>query len=204
MEKKFIASRGKTYKHRGYPHRGWHHPRQAALSKRLTKHIKNGLIVEIGVFGGVSLLNIAEQCMTNGTRMVGIDPWELTVPNDGHGKKLSNYRFMKGNLVDARNNLIKICKELKYDHISLIKDFSHLAVGTFEDATIDLLYIDGEHTYNAVKMDLELWFSKMKQNSVIWGDDWHKDGVRKAVDEFCKGNGLKYETEANSFIIKLT
>ena len=48
-----------------------------------------------------------------------------------------------------------------------------------------LLYIDGEHTYNAVKMDLELWHPKMKHKSTIWGDDWNILGVRQAVNEFC-------------------
>lgn len=204
MEKKFIENKGKTYYHKGYAHRGWHKESQATLSKNLTKDIKDGLIVEIGVFGGVSILNIAEHCKTNNTKIIGIDPWELTIPNDDNGKKLSTYRFREENLIDARTNLEMICTKLRYDHISLIKDFSHRAVNSFSDLSIDLLYIDGEHTYNAVKMDLDLWYPKMKHKATIWGDDWHIPGVRQAVNEFCDAQKLQYQVEANSFVIKLS
>ena len=37
-----------------------------------------GLIVEIGVFAGLSLLTIAEACKANSVRIVGIDLWDST------------------------------------------------------------------------------------------------------------------------------
>lgn len=49
------------------------------------------------------------------------------------------------------------------------------AVNSFEDASIDLLHIDGSHTYEAVKHDFQTWRKKVKPDGAIFfhdiGDD---------------------------------
>lgn len=41
------------------------------------------------------------------------------------------------------------------------------AIDRFEDNSIDLLHIDGYHTYEAVKHDFESWIGKMSENGII-------------------------------------
>jgi hypothetical protein len=41
------------------------------------------------------------------------------------------------------------------------------AVGHFEDETIDLLHIDGLHTYEAVQEDFNNWYSKVSPGGII-------------------------------------
>lgn len=57
----------------------------------------------------------------------------------------------------------------------LRKDFND-AVADFEDASLDLIHIDGLHTYEAVKNDYERWLPKAAQNSVIL---FHDTNVRE-------------------------
>ena len=41
------------------------------------------------------------------------------------------------------------------------------ALQRFEDGSIDLLHIDGNHEYESVKKDFEKWFPKLKKGGTI-------------------------------------
>jgi len=68
----------------------------------------------------------------------------------------------------------EVLQNLKEHHDPLYGSFSRLvqssfqeAVNHFPDRTIDLLHIDGCHTYEAVKQDFETWLPKMSDQGVI-------------------------------------
>lgn len=67
--------------------------------------------------------------------------------------------------------------ENKYTGIGhvLRKDFND-AAADFENRTLDLIHIDGLHTYEAVKNDYETWLPKACENSVIL---FHDTNVRE-------------------------
>ena len=62
----------------------------------------------------------------------------------------------------------------------------------FEDESCDVVYIDMEHTYEAVKKDIESWLPKVKYGGYIAGHDYtiHAPGVQKAVHEFFPKNKI--------------
>jgi hypothetical protein len=51
----------------------------------------------------------------------------------------------------------------------------------------DFIYVDGDHSYEAVKKDLEASFKLLKRQGVLSGHDIDQIGVTRAVFEFCKG-----------------
>lgn len=68
----------------------------------------------------------------------------------------------------------EIYEEVRAAHDCLYSDFSKLlrmrfqeALTSFADGSVDLLHIDGLHTYEAVKEDFESWLPKMSSSSVI-------------------------------------
>ncbi len=92
------------------------------------------------------------------------------------------YRFAKNNL-NSFNNKIDFIKKRSDNAISDIPD------------GFDFIYIDGDHSYDSVKKDIELYFPKLRDGGVISGHDFSGEysGLVKAVIEFSEKNNLKLE-----------
>jgi hypothetical protein len=59
---------------------------------------------------------------------------------------------------------------------------------------LDFVYIDGDHEYEGVKKDIELYYLKVKKGGIIGGHDYNYSpwpGVTKAVNEFVKNRDIK-------------
>ena len=71
-----------------------------------------------------------------------------------------------------------------------------------QDNSVDAIFIDGDHRYEAVSKDLPFWWSKLRIGGWLLGDDYASchPGTTKAVDEFAHKNNLKLEflTKHNS------
>ena len=64
------------------------------------------------------------------------------------------------------------------------------------DNSLDLVFLDGNHTYDGVKADLLGWWPKLKSTgSIMCGDDYRPKhaGVIKAVDEWAEENHHQLE-----------
>lgn len=141
------------------------------------KYIKStDTVVEIGSFQGVSSRTIALHC----NKLYCVDPWEWQAT------------------VDAEKVFDSILKD--YPNINKIKSNSVEASKLFEDNSLDLVYIDGDHSYDAIMQDISAWFKKVKINGYIAGHDNYIDDVRRAVTN---NFGENYETFSDtSWIIQ--
>lgn len=77
-----------------------------------------------------------------------------------------------------------------FNNIIKIKNTSKEAFDNWIYNKVDLVYIDGCHTYEAVKEDISLWINKINSGGIIAGHDYgfHENwtefpGVKQAVDE---------------------
>jgi predicted O-methyltransferase YrrM len=75
----------------------------------------------------------------------------------------------------------------------LLREKSWDAAERFEDKSLDLVYIDGDHTYQGVVKDLASWFPRVRKGGMICGDDIRWPGVKMAVDEFFLRLGKDYQ-----------
>ncbi|GAG75308.1 unnamed protein product [marine sediment metagenome] len=103
--------------------------------------------------------------------------------------------------LDLKGNIFIVAKQLADKRlISYINKIiwkimkSADAVNLIPD-NLDFVYIDGNHSYEYVLRDIELYFPKVKEGGVVGGHDYHNESkareVKKAVDEFTKKNQLK-------------
>ena len=70
---------------------------------------------------------------------------------------------------------------------------------------LDWVYIDGDHTYEAVTDDLHAFYDLVTPGGVVAGDDyrldgWWDEGVTRAVDEFVASKGLNLTVLGNQFL----
>ena len=95
------------------------------------------------------------------------------------------------NFTISKKRLSHIDKNIKY-----IQKRSQDAYSLFEDSSIDILYIDGDHSYESVKNDLKNWHPKVKFGGFICGHDYNATShpaVIQAVDEFVELNNLQID-----------
>jgi hypothetical protein len=144
----------------------------------LIRNIKPVSIVELGVHRGTSFFSMCQAIKDSGyipETISAIDTWK----GDEH-----SYLYDESVYVD----FLKIQK-LYYSNLPIkpIRKTFDEALLLFEDDSIDLLHIDGFHTYDAVRHDFETWFSKVKNGGVILFHDifeYQKDfGVHELWEE---------------------
>ena len=70
-----------------------------------------------------------------------------------------------------------------HENLKVLRMSSEEAVKQFADKSVDMVFIDGEHTYEGVKKDIEMWLPKAKK--LICGHDYCDSwqGVKKAIEE---------------------
>lgn len=84
------------------------------------------------------------------------------------------------------------------DRSFFIRESSQEALKYVKDGELDLVFIDAEHTYDAVKLDIKTWCLKLKKSGILAGHDYDHpnfSGVKKAVDEFLGNINIKVNIE---------
>jgi len=80
------------------------------------------------------------------------------------------------------------------DNVTFIRKTSLQAKNSIPD-NLDFVYVDGDHSYQGVKLDLENYWPKLRQGGILGGDDYdggHYYGVMKAVDCFIEKHNLVF------------
>ena len=115
-----------------------------------------------------------------------IDPYEPY--HDDKGKKITA-ATQSERLGVALNHLRPY---LDKGRVQLIRRYSVEAANLFPKRSLDFVFIDAKHTYEAVKEDISSWEPIIREGGLISGHDYEMPEIRKAVDG--------YAAEANKWI----
>jgi hypothetical protein len=149
---------------------------------------KGGEGVEIGVFKGNFsdlLLRIAQP-----KTLHLVDPWISTSSNEHVQSLYSQANRSQSDMDNLYADVqSRFAKQVETGRVVIHRETSESAMSKFGDESIDFVYIDGDHTEQAVDLDLELAFEKIKRHGLICGDDyvlgnWWRGGVVRAVNRF--------------------
>lgn len=137
----------------------------------LFKEAKNhSSIVEIGSWKGRSTHALLSGCPGI---VYAVDHWKGT-ESDGRAHQEA--------FIDPDSVYTQFCGNVgEFANLRPMRMSSEEASKQFEDKSIDMVFIDADHSYEAVKRDIELWLPKAKK--LICGHDFQFEGVEKAVKE---------------------
>lgn len=145
--------------------------------------------VEVGVFRGEFSEHILR--IWRGRRLWMVDPW----------RPLDDYE-------EAHDHEDNRCEALRRvepygERACPVRETSQKAAALLPNG-LDFVYLDANHSYEAVKADLAAWYPKIKRGGLFAGDDYGHTpeqvvdfgngpmtfGVRRAVDEFARDRRL--------------
>ena len=140
----------------------------------------NGIFVEGGAWLGKSSSYLCDLAKDR-INVYIVDSWnyskeemQISYPL---AKQMDIYQIFLENMGDRKFTTIK------KDSIEASKDF--------EDESCHVVFIDMDHSYESVKLDLIHWFPKVKKGGYIAGHDVDWEGVSRAINEFFPNEKLQ-------------
>lgn len=129
------------------------------------------------VFDGKNLFYLAQKFPN--TQFIGIDLWQH-FPTNRINRLPLNEQKEWDNLYAL---LVKQSEE--FNNLTLIRGYSSNESKSFQDGSVDFVFIDANHDYQFVKDDILAWLPKISKNGLIGGHDYSLGwlGVIKAVTE---------------------
>ena len=127
-----------------------------AFASDLVGALRPSLLVELGTHYGESYFTFCQSAVEHGISCLcyAVDHWR----GEEHSEQYGDEVFREVSTYNKQN----------------YRDFSYLLRTSFDDAraqfgneTVDLLHIDGLHTFDAVRHDFESWLPKVKRGGVI-------------------------------------
>lgn len=143
----------------------WNRHTMRPFDKQLDR--KKSLIgVEIGVNRGAHAKTLLRKL--NIDILYLIDPYENNILLQMHG----------------RAKLAKFTDKIIWGYLKSEDAIDSIPSG------LDFVYIDGNHNYEYVKKDIELYYPKIRKGGIIGGHDYDQVSVARAIIEFAVKHNL--------------
>jgi hypothetical protein len=147
------------------------------LLQKLGNAIKG---LEIGVCRGENIARFLEDC-PNIAHIDAVDPF--TAYNDPNGG-------MDQAMMDTFHALAVKNFSACPDRVTLHKMRSVDFARTVPEHFYDYIFIDGDHSYEAVRDDIAAWYPKLKSGGLFCGHDVLVKDVQRAIVEFRDAHGI--------------
>lgn len=133
---------------------------------------RGGSLVELGSFRGRSICSLASIIRERELDVSLVDTF-VGLPDDPYTTEVvSGVQYSDASQLEAelRANVARF----GIDPRILVKDSAD-AAAQFADASLDLVFVDADHQYDAVLRDLDAWWPKIKPGGRIAGHDYSSE-----------------------------
>jgi FkbM family methyltransferase len=160
--------------------------------KKNTTGLKFNFALEIGAFEGLTSRYICDNLLNEGGRMIVVDPLtdEYLPGHPDNEMFVGQYERFSRN---TRNYPIELIREKSID-----------AFRKLEDYRFDFIYIDGDHTRDAVFIDGCNAFRLAKIGGHILFDDYEwREETKQGIDSFLESHKGKYQIVEKSYQVMI-
>ncbi len=144
---------------------------------------RDSVCAEIGVWKGDGSAAILRH--TSPRKLYLVDPWQHLQEQDHSRAGMASQAELDG---IYQGVAARFGQEVAAGRVELIRARSQEVWERFGPRELDWVWLDGDHSYEAVKSDLDALARIVKPGGYIVGDDylldWWGDGVIRAVNEF--------------------
>jgi predicted O-methyltransferase YrrM len=145
-------------------------------------------VIEVGTCRAESSYLIAEKC-PKVSMIYCVDPYQA-------------YKDWAG---DLNQDVMSKFEEIAHTNMSkfpgryeFVKKTSNEAHTQFEDESVDFIFIDGDHSYEATLTDIINYYPKVKRGAIFAGHDYNLADVRNAVRKFREDNKIRLPIQQSS------
>jgi predicted O-methyltransferase YrrM len=170
---------------------GWCTAKKALWLADLILRGRVANVLEVGIFGGKSLIPMALAVQANGGagRVIGVEPWSAAVAVAEATNETNDAWWSSVDFAQIKTRFF--ANAARYGVLPLIKIFetdseTALAIFEREGPQFELVHIDGAHSPERALRDAQCWLKLVKPGGAIVFDDIAWPSV-KAAREFLQG-----------------
>jgi hypothetical protein len=134
---------------------------------------------EVGANFGMNIVYFLDN-LPNIKKIIAIDPYL------SYDDRITGGEIVPQETMDRVLEAFLVNVEPYKDKIKFIHDTSDNAYTQIEDGSLDYVFIDGDHNYEAVIKDMKHFYDKVKVGGIFAGHDVNSAGVQRALNEFVK------------------
>lgn len=164
---------------------GWCTKDKARVLVSMIQKFKPRVIVEIGVFGGRSLIPmaLAMRELGDGRLCYGIDPWTVEAALEGDvGEEHREWWSQKVKLEEIYQTFMGNVDKLKLgDTLRVMRKRGDQVVRLFPKASVPFIHLDSNHSEQVSCRDVTMWTEKLAPGGIWVMDDTDWPSMGKAV-----------------------
>jgi hypothetical protein len=146
---------------------------------------RGGVCAEVGVWAGGFSARIVQ--LRKPSELHLVDPWQFlpSLPERMYGGAVASSQAYMDDLLAS-----VVARFAGNPSVKIHRGTSAEVVQQFQDGYFDWVYLDGDHSYDAVLADLRAWLPKVKIGGTIvcddytWVDEARTQSVKAAIETF--------------------